>query len=58
MGGSAGSSIDEVKRGVADAPSSVKVAQQRQRQMVQMKAESETFHMAYHKIWISTLGYD
>lgn len=26
--------------------------------MVQMKAESKTFHMAYHKIWIHILGYD
>ena len=26
--------------------------------MVQMKAESKTFDMAYHKIWIHILGYD
>ena len=26
--------------------------------MVQMKAESKTFHMAYRKIWIHILGYD
>ena len=26
--------------------------------MVQMKAESKTFNMAYHKIWICILGYD
>ena len=26
--------------------------------MVQMKAESKTFNMAYHKIWIYILGYD
>jgi len=26
--------------------------------VVQMKAESKTFNMAYHKIWICILGYD